>query len=251
MAVITSRQDLIDYCFRRLGAPVIEINVDLDQVEDKVDDAIQLYQEFHSDATKRIYLPYQIQEQDVANEWIPVDPAVIYVSKLFPIDSSFINSTNMFSFKYQFALSDFHQLPGMSGGMVYYDQMRQYLSMLDMKLNGTPQVNFSRRENRLYIFGDFADKDLVAGEWVVAEVYQIDDPELNSSVYNDMFIKDYTTALIKQQWGMNMSKFDGMQLPGGVTISGIRILEEANAEIEQLRDRMRSEQELPIDFFVG
>jgi len=251
MAIISSRQGLVDYCLRRLGDPVIEINVDIDQIEDKVDDALQVYQEFHSDATVRLYLSHQITQADVDNQYIPLSADILYVSKLFPVDSSFINSTNMFSFKYQFALSDFHSLPMISGGLQYYEQVRQYLSLLDMRLNGTAQVQFSRRQNRLHIFGDFADGDLKVGEYVVAEVYQIIDPEVHTSVYNDMFMKDYTTALIKQQWGQNLSKFDGMQLPGGVQIDGRRILEEANVELEGVRERMRSEQELPVDFFVG
>lgn len=251
MAVITSRQGLIDYCLRRLGDPVIEINVDDDQVEDKVDDALQVYQEFHSDATVRLYLTHQVTAQDVINQYIPISNDVIYISKMFPVDSSFINSTNMFSFKYQFALSDFHSLPALGGGLAYYDQMRQYLSLIDMKLNGTPQVQFSRKQNRLYIFGDFVDEDLKEGDYVVAEVYQIVDPETHTSVYNDMFMKDYTTALIKQQWGANMMKFEGMQLPGGVQINGRQYFEDANQELETLRERLRMEQELPPDFFVG
>lgn len=251
MAVISSRQGLIDYCLRRLGEPVIEVNVDIEQIEDKVDDAIQLYQEFHSDATKRIYLSHEVTQTDIDNQWIPIDPTVIYISKVMPIDSSFLNSSNMFSFKYQFAMSDFHTLASLNGGMAYYEQVRQYMSLLDMKLNGTPQVNFSRRENRLYIFGDFNDKDLTVGEWVVAEVYHTINPESNTSVYNDMFLKDYTTALIKQQWGLNLSKFDGMQMPGGVTLNGRQMFDDANVELDQLRERMRSEQELPPDFYVG
>lgn len=251
MAIISTRQGLIDYCLRRLGDPVIEINVDIDQIEDKVDDAIQLYQEYHEEGTKRIFLQHQITQTDVDNEYIPISSDILFVSRVLPIDSSFINSSNMFSFKYQFALSDFHDLPGMSGGLQYYEQVRQYMSLLDMKLNGTPQYTFSRRENRLYIFGDFADEDLKVGEYVVVEVYQTIDPESNTSVYNDMWLKDYTTALIKHQWGMNMSKFDGMQLPGGVTINGRQILEDATSEIELLRERLRSEFETPPGFIVA
>lgn len=252
MATITTRQGLIDYCLRRLGEPVLEINVDVDQIEDKVDDALQYYQEFHSDATYRNYLVHEITADDVTNGYIPISSSVIFVSSLFPVDSSFINSTNMFSFKYQFALSDYHTLADIGGGgLSYYEQMRQYLSLLDMKLNGTPQVTFSRRQNRLYIWGDFEDGDLKAGDYVVAEVYSIVDPSSFTSIYNDMFMKDYTTALIKEQWGQNMSKFEGMQLPGGVTISGRQILEDAKTEIEALRERVRLEQELPPDFFVG
>lgn len=252
MAVISTRQGLIDYCLRRLGAPVIEINVDDDQVEDKVDDAIQLYREFHSDATYRNYLAYQITADDVTNEYIPIPNDVLSVVRMFPVSSSFINSTNMFSFRYQFALSDYHSLARMGGGgIAYYEQMRQYLNMIDIKLNGAPIVNFSRRQNRLYIWGDFENEDLKEGDYVALETYEVIDPETHTSVYDDMFLKDYTTALIKQQWGMNMSKFEGMQLPGGVTISGRQILEDANSELEQLRERMRLEYEAPPEFFVG
>ena len=252
MATITSRQQLIDYCLRRLGEPVLEINVDIDQIEDKIDDALQVYQEFHSDATFKTYFAHLVTDQDVTNKYIDISPNIIYIPRLFPTDSTFIGSSNMFSFQYQFALSDFHNLPNMFGGITYYEQVRQYLSMLDMKLNGTPIVNFSRHGDRLYIHGEFGeDGDIKAGEYLIAEVYEIVDPETNTSVYNDMFIKDYTTSLIKQQWGMNMSKFEGMQLPGGVTISGRQMLDDANAELTELRERMRLEQEEPTDFFVG
>lgn len=251
MAVLTSRQNLIDYCLRQLGDPVIEINVDDDQVEDRVDDALQVYQEFHGDATLRTYLKHQVTDSDVANGYIPVSDSIIFVSHLFPIDTAFSSSQNMFSFKYQMMLNDMTGLATWSGDMAYYEQMNQYLSLLDMKLNGTPQISFARRQNRLYIWGDFADEDIQSGDYVVAEVYQIIDPDTHTSIWNDMFLKDYTTALIKKQWGQNMSKFDGVQLPGGVTINGRQLLEDANQEIETLRERLRLEQELPLDFYVG
>ncbi len=120
-----------------------------------------------------------------------------------------------------------------------------------MKLNGHPQTQFARRQDRLYIFGDFADKDIKAGDFLVAEVYTKVDPDTHTSVYNDMFVKEYTTALIKQQWGMNLIKFEGMQLPGGVILNGRQIYDDATGEIERLRESMRLEQEVPPDFFVG
>lgn len=249
---IASRQDLIDYCFRRLGDPVIEINVDDQQVEDRIDDAIIKFQEFHSDGTDRVYHFHQVTTQDVANEYITIPDNILYVAKMFPVDSSFINSTNMFSFQYQFALSDYHELTTFgAGSMAYYEQMRQYMSMLDMKLNGTPQITFSRRKNRIYIWGDFQDQSIEAGDYIAFEVYEIVDPTQHTSVYNDTFLKDYSTALIKQQWGQNMSKFEGMQLPGGVVINGRQILEDANAEIEKLLEDLRLTYETPTDFFIG
>ena len=251
MANPTSRATLIEYCKRRLGDPVIEINVDEDQLEDRVDEALQYYQEYHSDATVRTYLKHLVTATDVTNEYITLSNDIIFVSKLFPISSSFNTSFNFFDIKYQMMLNDIADLQNFAGDLAYYEQMQQYLGMLDMKLNGTPQVQFSRRQNRLYVFGDFADKDIKAGEYIIAEVYQIIDPDTHTSVYNDMWLKEYTTALIKQQWGANLIKFEGMQLQGGVVLNGRQIYDDATSEIAQLRENIRLEHELPADFFVG
>tara|TARA_A200000159_G_C7330641_1_gene342785 strand:+ start:872 stop:1627 length:756 start_codon:yes stop_codon:yes gene_type:complete len=251
MAKPASRQDLIDYCLRKLGSPVLEINVDGDQLEDRVDEALQMYQEFHSDATIKTYLRHLVTSTDVTNKYIPISNDVIFVSRLFPLASAMNTSTNMFGIKYQMMLNDISDLQNFSGDLAYYEQMQQYLSMLDMKLNGHPQVTFSRHQDRLHIHGDFEDKDIKAGDYVIAEVYQVINPDTHNSVYNDMWLKDYTTALIKQQWGANLIKFEGMQLPGGVTLNGRQIFEDAMADIEKLQERIRLEQELPPDFFVG
>ena len=251
MAPPNSRDTLIDYCKRRLCDPVLEINVDEGQIEDRVDEAIQYYQEYHSDATIRTYLKHLVTATDVANEYIPISTDILYISQLFPTSSSFGSSVNFFDIKYQMMLNDIADLQNFAGDLAYYEQMNQYLSMLDMKLNGTPQVQFSRHQDRLYIFGDFADKDIKAGEYLVAEVYTILDPDTHTSIYNDMWLKEYTTALIKQQWGMNLIKFEGIQLPGGVVLNGRQLYDDASTEIENLRQRIREEHEFPADFFVG
>ena len=251
MAAPNSRATLIDYCKRRLGEPVIEVNVDEDQLEDRVDEALQHYREFHSDATIRTYLKHQVTADDVTNEYITLANNIIFVSKMFPLSSSFNNSRNFFDIKYQMMLNDIADLMNFAGDLAYYEQMQQYLSMLDMKLNGTPQVQFSRRQNRLYIFGDFADGDIKAGDYIVAEVYTEVSETDHTSIFNDMFVKEYTTALIKQQWGQNLIKFEGMQLPGGVILNGRQIYDDATAEIATLRENLRLEHEFPPDFFVG
>ena len=251
MANPTSRATLIDYCKRRLGDPVIEINVDEDQLEDRVDEALQYYQEYHSDATLRTYLKHQVTATDVSNEYISLSSNIIFVSKLFPISSSFNSSFNFFDIKYQMMLNDIADLQNFAGDLAYYEQMQQYLSLLDVKLNGHPQVQFQRKQNRLYIFGDFADNDIKEGEYIVAEVYEIVDPSAHTSVFNDMWMKEYTTALIKQQWGSNLLKFEGMQLPGGVVLNGRQIFDDATTDIDKLRETIRMEHEMPPDFFVG
>jgi hypothetical protein len=251
MASPTSRQTLIDHCLRRLGEPVIEINVDEDQIEDKVDDTLQLYQEFHSDATVRTYYKHLITSTDVSNKYITLPNDILIVSKTFPITSTYSSSGNLFDIRYQMMLNNMGDFISFAGDLSYLYQMEQYLEMIDMTLHGTPQVNFSRHQNRLYLYGDFEDGDAAVGNYLVLEVYQTLNPNTHISIYNDMFIKNYLTALIKQQWGINMSKFEGMQLPGGITINGRQLFDDATQELIQLEEKMRSEHELPADFFFG
>ena len=170
---------------------------------------------------------------------------------MFPITSNFNQGRNFFDIKYQMMLNDMTDLVSFAGDLAYYEQMQQYLSLLDMKLNGHPQVHFVRRQNRLYIYGDFADGDIDAGDYIIVEVYSTINPDTFTSIYNDMFLKEYTTALIKQQWGQNLIKFEGMQLPGGVTLNGRQMYDDATQEIDRLREKVRLEFELPPDFFVG
>lgn len=248
---VNSRDELIEYCLRNLGSPVIEINVDPDQVEDRIDEALSFYQEYHSDATLKTYFKHKVTAQDISNGYIPIPSSIIFLARLFPVSASFNNSMNFFDVKYQMMLNDIADLQNFAGDLAYYDQMQQYLSLIDIKLAGHPQVSYSRRQGRLYIFGDFADGDIKEDDYLIAEVYQIIDPEEHTSVYNDKFIKKYSTALIKRQWGTNLMKFEGMQLPGGVTLNGRLIYEDAIQEIEKLEEEMRLSAELPPDFFVG
>lgn len=253
MAQPTTRQELIDYSLRKLGSPVLEINVDDDQIEDKVDDTLQLYQEYHADATFRTYIKHQITQTDIDNEWIPIPANILYVTKVFPFNRIFGN-VNMFDIKYQMMLNSMGDFMNFAGGMSYYYQMQQYLEFLDGLFEGNPRVTHSRHQQRLYIFGDWAPNvmgSLSLGDFVIAEVLTLVDPDTFSSVWNDKFVKNYTTALIKQQWGANMMKFEGMTLPGGVQLNGRQYFEEATAELTDLEEKMRLENEYPIDFFVG
>lgn len=248
---VNSRATLIDYCKRKLGEPVIEVNVDDDQVDDRLDDALQYYHDYHSDGTLRTYLKHLVTQTDVDNEYISLDTDINYVAKLFPLTSTMANSRNFFDIKYQIMLNDMHNLAGFLGDLAYYEQMQSYMSLLDMKLNGMPQVQFSRRQNRLYVFGDFADQDIKVGDYIIAEVYRNIDATTYGSVWNDRWMKAYATALIKQQWGANLLKFEGMQLPGGVSLNARQIYDDATTEIESLKEELRLEAEFPPDFFVG
>ena len=250
MASPTSRQTHIDYCLRRLGDPVIEINVDDDQLEDRVDESLQYWREYHSEALQRTFLKHLVTATDVSNEFITIASDIVSVTKLFKVQSGG-STTNFFDIKYQMMLNDMTSIHHSMGNLAYYDMMQQYLGTLDMMLNGTPQITFVRKQNRLYIHGDFADGDIIAGKFLVAEVYkEINDSDY-TTVWNDLWLKEYTTALFKQQWGQNLIKFDGMILPGGVTLNGRQIYDDASQDVDKLRERIRLEHEMPADFFIG
>ena len=257
MAAISSRLGLINYCLRKLGEPVIEVNVDEDQVEDKVDDALQVYQEFHSDATYRTYYTTIVTEQNMEDEYVTIPSDVLYVTRMMKGGMGMMGG-GWHNFPYQWWTSQMGGMGGSScggnqmyGGMNMMVQSYMYMSMIDTVLNGAPLIEFVRRANRLHIQGEVDSGGMKVGQHMAFECYRALDPEVHTSIYNDMFMKDFTTALIKEQWGQNMSKFEGMQLPGGVTISVRTILEEAKGEIESLRERMRLEQECPPEFMVG
>ena len=254
MAIVTTRTELEEYCLRKLGAPVIDINVADEQIDDRIDEALEVYQEYHSDATVKTYFKHLVTATDVTNKYIPVPDNIIFVTHLFPIRVGSSSGAGMFDIKYQMMLNDMVNLNNFTGGLDYFVQMKHYLDLINMTLNGTPQVSYQRRQNRLQIFGDFSDKDIVAGDYLVAECYALVDPSSTSgtkSIYNDLWLKSYAASLIKRQWGSNLMKFEGMTLPGGVMLNGRQIFDDANAEIQTAEEKLRLEFELPIDFYVG
>jgi hypothetical protein len=248
MANPSSRQELIDYALRKCGHPVIEVNVDDDQLEDRVDEALQFYQTYHSDAIARTYLKYQITSTDIANKYIPVANQYTYVRGVFPIGDE-KSSYNMFDARYQIRLNDVYDMR-FGGSLSYFAQTQQYLSTINQVLSTSAStVRFSRHQDILHIDTDW---DLMeVGDYVIIDCDMIIDPVNNTQVYNDMWLKRYTAALIKYQWGHNMSKFEGMQLPGGVILNGRAIMEDASAEIEKLEEEIRNNFEMPVDFYVG
>jgi hypothetical protein len=320
---ISSRQGLIDYCLRRLGFPVIEINVDEDQITDRVDDALQYFQEYHFDGVERTYLKHQITGNtlkfsglsspsftlgekivgetsgascyllslngttattdttngvfqagenvtgltsgftralaatnfytagDVDNQYIPVPDSVIGIIKMFNFNApgdGMENPNNMFNLVYQFRLNDMYNL--LAADLIYYAQVKTTLQMYDQIFPGQRSIRFNRKTDRLYIDVNWNDTFQV-GDHIIVECYRILDPTEYTKVYNDMFLKMYTTALIKRQWGENMKKFGGIQLPGGVILNGQQVYDEAVEEIKQIENEMQLKSELPVDFMVG
>jgi hypothetical protein len=247
--MIKSRGELIDYCLRALGAPVLEINVDEEQVEDRIDEALQYYQDFHSDAIIRNYRKHQITQQDIENRFITLPENVIFITRIFPLRSSNpFTDGGLFDVDYQVHLDSIYNL-NYTGGLIDYTMMKQYMRLIDITLNTETATSFNRHMNRLFLETNF--EGIEPGIFMLIDLYETVDPESFVNIYNDRWLKKYCIALIQRQWGMNLIKFGGMQLPGGVTIDGQTIFNEAKESIEKLEEEIRSQHELPADFIVG
>ena len=270
MSKPNSRQSLVDYCLRALGAPVIEINVDDDQLGDRLDEAMQFYQEYHSDAVIKRYRKYKITEDDIERRYIDVPDTFLTISRVLPFDSN-SGGTGDFNIEYQMMLNDIYDLTKPSANMLNYSMTQQHLALIDHMFDGKDQTTrFNRHISRLYIETRWGT-DLKEGQYIIIEGYEAIVPKTNSTagtygsgtdadapteptstrIYNDMFLKKYLTALIKRQWGINIKKFDGMQLPGGVTMNGQQIYDEAVQEIEKIEEEVQLKYEMPPAFFIG
>ena len=241
-----SRIELKEYCLRALGKPVIQINVENDQLEDRLEEGLQMYQEFHADATIKTYLKHEISQTDIDNEYVTLTEATIGVMAVFPLDSG--STKNMFDVRYQLYLNDIYDLTKTS--IVSYYQVQQHLGVLQEVFSGKPGMRFSRHQNRLYVDVDWS-KEFNVGDYLVAECVQIVDPTTYTDVFNDMWLKQYTTELFRKQWGNNLIKYQGTQLPGGTTLDGGRILDEAKSNIEILLQDLEGKYQFPVDFAVG
>jgi hypothetical protein len=246
MAVPTTRAAFKEYCLRRLGKPVIEINVDEDQVEDRVDDALRYYWDYHFDGTEKIYYKHLVTDTDKTNKYITVPDNVIGAVNLFNIADPSIRSDDLFNIRYQIALNDLYTLTSVS--MVPYYMVMEHLSLISEMLVGKQLLRFNRHMNRLYIDMDW---NSLSNEYLLVEAYQIIDPNEYVDVWKDQWLLRYATALIKRQWGSNLTKFTGMQLPGGLTFNGEKIYNDAVAEITDLEDKMISSYSLPVMDLVG
>lgn len=247
MAQVASRRGLIEYCLRRLGAPVIEINVDDDQIEDRIDDAFQFYREFHYDAVELVYLKHQVTVQDITNQYFELSDAIVGVNRVLPF-SSRSTGMNIFDVRYQIIINDLYSL--MSTDIIYYSQVKSQLELINQLLVGIKPIQFNRNMNRMYMGMDW-QRDVYPGDHIIVECYRILDPDTYTDVYNDMLLKKLATAYIKKQWGENIKKFSGVSLPGGVTLNGDLLYQEATAEAGEAERDIQSRFELPPDMFTG
>ena len=281
MAKPTTQAELLEYCKRQLGAPVLEINVADEQLEDLFDDALQFFQERHFDGVERTYLKYQITQDDIDrgrgrgasnvsgivtttetpssavglttqfsfeedSNYLQIPESVIGIEKIFKFDSNSI-SGGMFSIKYQLFLNDLYYFSSVD--LLGYSMTKSYLEDIDHLLTTDKQVRFNKRQGRLYLDIDWGDQ--TAGDYIVIDCHRAMDPTSFSRVYNDSFLKKYLTALIKRQWGQNLIKFKGTKLPGGIELNGRELYDDAQRELDTIRQEMRASYEMPPLDFIG
>ena len=272
MAKPNSRQGLIDYCLRRLGYPVLEINIDDDQIDDLVDDALQYFNERHFDGVERVFLKHELTEDDITkmkenqttstgtsstgityatwkenNNFLPLPDHIIGVEKVFKMDSSTISS-GLFNIKYQIFLNDLYYYGALD--LMNYAMTKTYMEDLSRIITPDTQIRFNKKRNRLYMDIDWTQ--VSDNTWMILDCWRICDPATNcSTVYNDHWLKRYLTATFKRQWGQNLIKFNGVQLPGGITLNGRETYEDAVKELEIIEDQLRKEYELPPMDLIG
>ena len=246
MAQPTSREEFKEWCLRKLGKPVIEINVDNDQVEDRIDEALSYYHDYHFDGTEKMYVKRQITERDIENGWIPVPENVIGVVNIFPIAGN-LTGSGIFSANYQFVLNNLHDF--VNYDMINYYMSFQNLAFMQEILSGRQPIRYNRHMNKLHV--DVSKDKLNVGDYLIYECYQVLDPEYYTDVWKDRWLQNYATAKIQEAWGRNLTKFTGMNLPGNVQFNGEKILDDAREDIKKMEDEMISSYSLPITDMIG
>ena len=279
MAQPSTRGELIDYCKRTLGAPVLEINVADEQVEDIIDDAVQFFQERHFDGVYQTFMKYKITQNDIDrgraksggvgvttttatadivgtsttfsweenSNYLQVPPEILGVTKIFHFDGSNTITNNMFSVKYQLFLNDIYYWG--STELLSYAMTKTYLEDINFLLTTQKQIRFNKRQDRLYLDIDWSS--LTVGDFIVIDCFRLLDPSDYGRVWNDSFLKPYATALLKKQWAQNMLKFQGVKLPGGIELNGREMYEDAEKDLEKIRENMSNTYELPPLDMIG
>lgn len=247
MAVPTSRAQFKEYCLRKLGKPVIEINVDDDQVEDRIDESLRYFYDYHFDGTEKLYYKHQVTSTDKSNKYITLPENIIGAVSVFPISDPSIRADDIFNIRYQIALNDLYTLTNVT--LVPYYMAMEHLALMSELLVGRQPIRYTRHRDRLHIDMDW--NRIKENEFLVVEAYEIVDPEVWTDAWSDRWLQNYTTAKIKQQWGANLTKFTGMVLPGGVQFNGEKILDDANAEIAKMEEEMISSYSLPVLDMIG
>ena len=247
MATPTTKATFKEYCLRKLGKPVIEINVDDDQVDDRIDEAIRYWYDYHFDGSEKIYYKHAITETDVANKYITLPENIIGAVSIFSIGDPSLSSDDLFNIRYQIALNDVYTLTNVS--LVPYYMVMEHLALMTELLVGKQPIRYSRHKDRLHVDMDW--NTVAVGSFLLVEAYEVVDPETFTDAYNDRWLQNYATTLIKEQWGSNLTKFTGMSLPGGVQFNGEKIYNDAVDARTKMEQEMISSYSLPVLDMIG
>ena len=247
MAIPTTRQEFKDYCMRKIGWPVIEINVDDDQLEDRIDEALKYYIDYHFDATEKYYLKHQVTQTDKDNKYVTVPDNIVGAVRVFNIGDPSMNTSDIFNIRYQIALNDLYSLTSVS--MVPYYLAMEHLSLIQEILVGKQPIRFQRHQNRIYI--DMSWSKVEVGNYLMFECYRIIDPDEFPDVWGDRWLQNYASVLIQEQWGRHLSKFANFQTSSGIVYNGRAILEDAKRDREKLEDEMITSYSLPVSDMIG
>jgi hypothetical protein len=249
MSKISSRKELKDYCLRRLGFPVIDINVSEEQIEDRLSDAFQYYIDYHYDAVSKVYYKHIVTQEDIENRYLTVPDHIIGVTRVLPLNN-LLSKSYMWDIRYQLILNNLWDLTSTS--ILPYTIAMQHIRNLELLFVGEVPIRFQRHENRVFVDLGWGTQQCPEGTTMVLECYQAIDPETYTDVYDDRWLKKYATAMIRRQWGENLIKFKGdLNLPGGLTLNGEQIYSEATREIEKLEAEMLSQYSIPCEFMMG
>ena len=246
MAVPATRAQFKEYCLRKLGKPVIEINVDDDQVEDRIDESIRYFWDYHFDGSHKTYYKHLVTQPDKDNKYITMPENIIGAINIFDIGDA-VNTNNLFNIRYQIALNDLYTLTSQS--MVPYFMAMQHIQFLEEILVGKQPIRYERHRDRLHIDMDWDKVDV--GHYIIVEAYEVVDPDTWTDAWGDRWLQNYCTAKIKYQWGSNLTKFTGLNLPGGVQFNGEKILDDAAAEIAKMEEEMLNSYSLPNMDMIG
>ena len=255
---LQNRDQLAQYCLRKLGSPMLKINVTEDQIEDCIDDSIQFFNEFHYNATARLYHKHQLTAEDITNQYLTLPDHIIAVRRIIPLSSSGGSNTSIFDPVYQLRLNDLITFNHSVVDVDYLYTLNMSMQTINVMISGAQEiVDFTRHENKLHIRVDW-NNDLKEGDWIVIDAERIlidhsndESPTMPSDVWDDMFLKEYCTYLIQYQWAKNLSKFEGISMPGGVTYSADRLMTDANENLARIREESRSVWEVPPMFGIG
>lgn len=242
----TNRATFKEYCLRRLGKPLNEINIDDDQLDDRIDDALQYFWDYHFSGSEKMYYKHVVTDQDKANKYITLPDNIIGAVNIFPIGQA-LNTNNLFNIRYQIALNDLYTLTSVS--MVPYYMALQHVQFLEQMLVGQQPLRYNRYVNKLYVDMDWDRID--TGNYLIVEAYQVIDPNVYIKVWTDRWLGRYATCLIKQQYGTNLKKYKGMKMAGGIEFNGQLIYDEATAERAELEKEMIRSYSLPVTDMIG